>query len=164
MSLRYGDTRDTQSNRRIFLGGLGIDCRDLVCAQQVHGTNIRYVGNNDKGKGALTWESGLEQTDGLITDEIGVPLAIFTADCLSIFLYDAGRKAIGLVHAGWRGTQKGIAARAIALMRDTFKSNPHDLSVGFGPVIRNCCYEVGEEFRGFFDCGLNKVGNRYHLD
>lgn len=164
MSLRHGDTRDTLNNRRIFLAGLGIDSRDLVCAKQVHGVNISCVGDNDKGKGALAWDSGLAQTDGLITDKVGVPLAIFTADCLSIYLYEPQLGVIALVHAGWRGTKAGILARTLALMQDRFKIPGGNLLAGFGPAIRSCCYEVGEEFRKLFDYGLSKADNRYHLD
>ncbi len=164
MSLRHGDTRKTLDNRRIFLAGLGIDYRDLVCAKQVHGANISCVGDNDKGKGALAWDSGLAQTDGLITDKVGVPLAIFTADCLSTFLYEPQRRVIALVHAGWRGTKATILTRALALMQDKFNIPSENLLAGFGPAIRNCCYEVGEEFREFFDCGSSRANNSYRLD
>ena len=160
----HGDTRDTLHNRRDFLAGLGIDYHDLVCGEQVHGTNTSYAGNNDKGKGALVEGTAFKQTDGLITDCAGVPLAIFTADCLSVFLYDPKCKAIGLAHAGWKGTQAGIVSGVIALMRERFKSSPDDLWAGLGPAIRSCCYEVGEEFGGLFDTGLSRIDNRYHLD
>ena len=164
MSLRHGDTRDTLNNRRIFLAGLGIDSRDLVCAEQVHGANIYYADHRDRGKGALSCNTALAQTDGLVTDKVGVPLAIFTADCLSIFLYEPELRVIALVHAGWRGTKAGILTRALALMQDKFKIPSEDLLAGFGPAIRSCCYEVGEEFREFFDYGLSRMNNRYHLD
>jgi len=164
MSLRHGDTSDALNNRRVFLEGLGVDYRNLVCAEQVHGNKARYVSNNDKGKGALSWDNVLRQTDGLITDKAGVPLAVFTADCLSVFLYDPKQKVIGLVHAGWRGTKAGVLAAALVLMREKFNSRSEDLSVGFGPVIRSCCYEVGEDFKELFDYGLKRINNYLHLD
>ncbi len=164
MSLCYGDTANALNNRRDFLSGLGIDYRDLVCAGQVHGSRIACVTQNDKGSGALTHESALADTDALITDRRNVPLAVFTADCLSVFLYSTGVPAIGLVHAGWRGTQAGIVARTVVLMREKFDLDMPDLSAFFGPAIRDCCYEVGQEFGGFFDTGPIKRGSRYYFD
>lgn len=164
MSFCHGDTAKALDNRRIFLGGVGIDYRRLVCCQQVHSDNIRYIEDKDCGRGALSKEDSLPQTDGMLTDEPDVALAVFTADCPSLFLYDPRRPAIGLVHAGWRGTKLGIAAKAVAMMCDRFESRPLNLRAGFGPAIRKCCYEVSGEFSGFFDYGLSRNGNRYYLD
>jgi len=164
MSLCHGDTAEALDNRRRFLDGIGIDYRRLVCCQQVHADNINYIKEEYCGRGALSREDSLPQTDGMLTDKPDVALAVFTADCLPVFLYDPRRPAIGLVHAGWRGTRLGIASKAVSMMRDRFDSRPLDLRAGFGPAIRKCCYEVGGEFGGFFDCGLSPSNNRYYLD
>lgn len=164
MSLYYGDTQGALENRKIFLRGKGIDYRDLVCAKQVHGSRVACIEEPDKGRGAVYYHNSIPDTDALITDKKKLPLAIFTADCLSIFLYDYNRPAIGLVHAGWRSTKDNIASKAIGLMREKFNTQAKDLYVGFSPSIRGCCYEVSREFSKFFPYGLAQRKSRAYLD
>lgn len=164
MSLSYGDTGSSLAHRKEFLEFLGINWRDLVCAKQVHSHRIQYVTEKDKGKGAKVYTDAIADTDALMTDKKGVPLAIFTADCLPIFLYDPGRPAIGLVHAGWRSTKDGVASGAVQLMQKLFKTDAAALRAGFGPSIRSCCYEVSKDFRGYFPGEVIERDNRYFLD
>ncbi|MDD5098076.1 MAG: laccase domain-containing protein, partial [Candidatus Omnitrophica bacterium] len=132
MSLSYGDTHDSLANRKKFLFGLGIDYQRLVCAKQVHGKKIEYVTANNAGSGALDYDSSVADTDGFITDQKNVPIAILTADCLSIFIYDPKRPAIAILHAGWRSTEQNISEAAIKAMQDRFASQPEKLLIGFG--------------------------------
>ncbi|MDD2752650.1 MAG: laccase domain-containing protein, partial [Candidatus Omnitrophica bacterium] len=104
MSLDYGDTRDALSNRQTFLNSLNVDYTALVCAKQVHGTKVSYVTEIDRGKGALSGKEALTDTDALITDKKNLPLGIFTADCLSVFVFDPLHSSIANIHAGWRST------------------------------------------------------------
>jgi len=164
MSLVYGDTAGALSNRDNFLKKLNIDYRNLVAAEQVHGSKVAQVAVNDRGKGALVYDTALAGVDALVTKDSNLPLAIFSADCLPIFLYDRHIPAIGLVHAGWRGTKENIVARTIGLMEKEFKSRPQDLVAGFGPLIRECCYEVGGEFQRHFANGLIERNGSYFLD
>ena len=164
MSLTYGDITGVALNRKNFLSSLGINYKDLICAKQVHGNSVRYVSEEHKGRGALAYEASIPDTDGFITDIRNLPLAIFTADCLSIFLYDPQKPAIGLVHAGWRSTKAGIIACALELMQSKFKADPGQLLVGFGPCLRSCCYEVSGDFRNNFASGLVERGKRLYLD
>ena len=164
MSLRYGNTENSLNNRKNFLGGLGIDYKDLICAKQIHSNQVRYATERDKARGALTYESAIADTDALVTDRKNLPLAVLTADCLPIFLYDPHTPAIGLVHAGWRSTQENIVTVAIQLMQEEFNTRVKDLCVGFAPAIRECCYEVRENFKIFFLVGLTKKKGRYYLD
>ncbi len=164
MSLHYGDTAGALDNRIGFLSGLDIDYRKLVCAKQVHGDSVRVAARKDSGSGALTYESAIDDTDAFVTDKLNLPLAIFTADCLSIFLYDPETPAIGLAHAGWRSTHAGIAGKTIKLMQEKFGTQARNLIVTFGPSIRKCCYEVGKEFLDFFPQELTKFGGKYYLD
>jgi YfiH family protein len=83
--------------------------------------------------------------DALITDKPGLLLVVKTADCLPILLVDPARRAVAAVHAGWRGTAAGIAAIAVAALRDRFGSRPADLWAGLGPSIGPGCYEVGRD-------------------
>ncbi|MCX5669529.1 MAG: peptidoglycan editing factor PgeF [Candidatus Omnitrophica bacterium] len=164
MSLSYGDTKSSLANRKKFLGSIGIDYRSLICAQQVHGKNVEYVRQENKGSGALDYASSIMDTDGFITDQPGVPLAILTADCLSIFIYDPERPAIAILHAGWRSTEKNISQAGISRMREKFGSQAKDLLVGFGPSIRSCCFQVEEDFKSNFSFGLLKREGGIFMD
>jgi YfiH family protein len=164
MSLSYGDTRDSLENRKKFLSGLGIDYRNLITAKQVHGKKIEYVTQANLGSGALDYDSSIMGTDGFITDQPGVPIAILTADCLSVFVYDPKRPAIAILHAGWRSTEKNISQEAVSLMQNKFGSQAKDLFVGFGPSIRSCCFEVEDDFKSNFAFGLSKKDGRVFMD
>ncbi len=164
MSFYYGDTKGALDNRKHFLAKLGIDFQNLVSAGQIHGSAIKYVLKEDKGRGALSYDTSIPDTDSLITDKRNLPLAVFTADCLPIFLYDSKTPAIGLVHAGWRSTQENIIARTVELMKEKFNTPTAGLIVGFGPAIRKCCYEVEKKFIDFFSFGLVEKNKRYYLD
>ncbi len=165
MSLSYGDTVNASENRKNFLEILGIDYRDLVCTKQVHGSTTAYIQETDLGKGALSYDGAINGTDSLITDKKNVPLAIFTADCLSVFLYDPKTPSIGLVHAGWRSSRANILGETIRLMREKFNTEAKDLYAGLGPAIRDCCYEVGGDFADLFspEYIINRE-NRHYLD
>lgn len=164
MSLVYGDKRDVLENRRDFLGPLGIDFKLLVCANQVHGSRVVHIGPNDAGKGALSAETAIEGADALITDQKNIPLAVFTADCLSVFLFDPVKQAIGIVHAGWKGTKERICAKAVNSMKESFRCDPGDVLAGFGPLLDKCCYEVTGEFKAHFDRGVIQRDGRLYFD
>lgn len=165
MSLFYGDTSGALENRKNFLKGLGIDYRDLVCLKQVHGSMARYAREMDTGKGALSYDNAISDTDAIITDKKNVPLSIFTADCLSVFLYDPKTPSIGLVHAGWRSSKEAVTVKAVQLMQKEFNTKVEDLYAGFGPAIRDCCYEAGKGLTEYFSSEyLVKRDGRYYLD
>ncbi|MCX5693847.1 MAG: peptidoglycan editing factor PgeF [Candidatus Omnitrophica bacterium] len=164
MSLSFGNIGSSLENRKKFLDQLGIDCCDLITAKQVHGKNVEYVSEKNKGSGALDYDSSIADTDGFITDQPLLPIAILTADCLSIFIYDPHRPAIAVLHAGWRSTQQNIAQEGIRVMQNKFGSQPQDLLVGFGPSIRSCCFEVEKDFKSNFAFGLIKRNGRVFMD
>lgn len=164
MSYVYGDTTGSLANRRNFLEPAGINYRDLICAKQTHSNRIHFVSLNDKGRGALSYDSSIEDTDAFTTNVKEAPLAIFTADCLPVFLYDSENKAIGLVHASWRSSQGNIASKTVRSMRDKFGTMPSDLRVYFGPAIRDCCFQVGAEFKDIFPGHLIVRGDDNYLD
>ncbi len=164
MSFYYGNTQGAAlNNRKEFLKTLGIDYRRLVCAKQVHGDCARYVTEQHSGKGALDYDGSFADTDSFITDKKNIPLAIFTADCLPIFLYDPQRPAVGLIHAGWRSTKENLAAKTILLMQGHFNTQPSCLRIAFGPAIRSCCYEVKEGFLDTFGSAVTKRGKGYYM-
>jgi polyphenol oxidase len=88
--------------------------------------------------------------DGMITATPGVLLAIQTADCLPVIVVDSRRRAVGVFHAGWRGTVQRIVEKGVGEMVRCFGSRPRDLKAAIGPGIHSCCYEVGEEVRAKF--------------
>jgi len=164
MSLAYGDISQALPSRKCFLEPLGIDYRCLVAAEQTHGCGIACVRAADKGRGALIYDTAFKSTDAFITAEPFVPVSIFTADCLSVFIYDTKTHVLGLVHAGWKGTAAGIVAKAVLKMQREFNAEPKNMAVGLGPAIRKCCYQVGGEFNEFFTLGVYKAENSYYLD
>jgi len=89
--------------------------------------------------------------DGLITSEPGLLLGVLTADCLPVMVVDPRLRAVGVFHAGWRGTLKRIVEKGVGEMRCRFGSRPRDLFAAIGPGIRSCCYEVGPEVRQAFE-------------
>jgi polyphenol oxidase len=118
----------------------------LITLRQIHSDIIRCV---DSIPDPIQEEplSG----DGLITATPGLLLAMQTADCLPVILVDAKRHAVGVFHAGWRGTVKRIVEKGVGEMVRCFGSRPRDLKAAIGPGIQGCCYEVGEEVRTKFE-------------
>lgn len=139
MSMSVPDERDrVYANRRRVYGLYGRDTDTVVHAHLVHGAAVARVTSADNG----TW---VEHVDGLITNQPGTVLSMNFADCTPIFLYDPRRHAIGLGHAGWRGTVVDLPGAMVRAMTAQFGSDPADLVAAVGPCIGPCCYEVGEE-------------------
>ena len=120
---------------------------------------MRQVGKEDCGCGVLTPRT-FHDIDGLITNEPGVTLATFYADCVPLYFYDPIHKAIGLSHSGWRGTVGNIAKATVEAMQKTYHTDPADLIAAIGPSICQDCYEVSEdvieEFRQAYPETLHK--------
>lgn len=120
-----------------------LDYKSLVTAEQVHGKQVAVVDSISRGK-------KIPDCDGLITCEAGIPLGIFTADCLPVFFGSLEKPAAGLIHAGWRGLREGIIQEAVGIFKKDFGIRPSELSVLIGPHIQKCCYEVSDELRKIF--------------
>jgi polyphenol oxidase len=135
-----------ESNRELFLKEMGAangrKSWPLVSLRQIHSDLIHRADR--------TPEQPLVG-DGLITNTPGLLVAVQTADCLPIILVDRKQRAIGVFHAGWRGTVKRIVEKGVGEMRRHFKSDPRDLVAAIGPGVRGCCYEVGGEVRTKFE-------------
>jgi polyphenol oxidase len=114
----------------------------LVTLRQIHSDLIHCI--TEVPKSALAG-------DGLITQTPGILLAILTADCLPVILADAKRRAIGLFHAGWRGTVKRMVEKGVGEMRRRFGTSPGDIRAAIGPGVHDCCYNVGPEVRTRFE-------------
>lgn len=129
------DPERVAANRRRALEAVGCDPTGHVEAAQVHGRSVAVVGRAQRG-------AKIEGADVLLTAEPGVTLAIHTADCVPILLWDPARGVVGAAHAGWRGTAAGVAAAAVEAMTRTFGTDPEDLRAALGPSIGPCHYEV----------------------
>ncbi len=139
-----GDDPDrVRENFRRFCAAIGADPAGLVFSSQIHGDQVRSVTAADLGKGLdrpVDYDA-----DALITDVPGAVLTVFSADCLPILLYDPVRRAVGAVHAGWRGTALGIVERAVERMCLCYGCRPEDLLAAIGPGISKCCFETHED-------------------
>ena len=119
----------------------GIDLERIFHIRQIHGSkvvNVNKVVSSDAGR--------IPEADGVVTGLDDVVLTVRSADCIPIFLYDPARHCTGLIHAGWKSTQQNIAGEALKLMYQNFGTYPSDVRAVFGPSVRDCCYQVDQEF------------------
>jgi YfiH family protein len=146
LGLHVGDDpRAVVENRRRVAQVLGTELSAFAVGQQVHGREVRIVTAADRGRGALTADDALPDTDALITRERGIVLAVLLADCVPVILFDPLTPAIGVVHAGWKGTVAHIARNAVLRMQREFGSDPGSLLAAIGPSIGPASYEVSAE-------------------
>lgn len=165
MGLHVGDDKEAVlENRRRYLNALEIKAEDVCSPQQVHGTKVLRVTVGDRGKGALDYESAIAETDALITNALGVPLMLCFADCVPLLFLDPEKGAIGLAHAGWKGTVARIGVKTVEAMAKNFGTDPGKLLVGIGPSIGAECFDIGEEvarkFREAFPAYHDKILSR----
>ena len=147
LGLTKQDTRiAVERNREAFLSELGAvtgkKLWPLVTLRQIHSDLIHCV--EEVPKEPLVG-------DGLITRMQGVVVAIQTADCLPVILVDTKQRAVGVFHAGWRGTVKRMVEKGVGEMRRHFGTLPRDIKAAIGPGVHSCCYEVGPEVRQQFE-------------
>jgi purine-nucleoside/S-methyl-5'-thioadenosine phosphorylase / adenosine deaminase len=125
----------------------------LVTLRQIHSDLIHCVAELPKE---------LLVGDGLITCMPGVLVGIQTADCLPIILVDTKKKAVGVFHAGWRGTVKRIVEKGVGEMRRWFGTLPGNIRAAIGPGIQSCCYDVGPEVREQFESQFAYAEDLFH--
>lgn len=166
---RGDDPEAVRENFRRVSEALGAQYGDFVFSDQTHTANVRRVTRADAGNG-LVREKSFFDTDGLITDEPGLVLSTFYADCVPLYFADPVHHAIGLSHSGWRGTVQQIGRVTVEAMGREFGSRPEDIICAIGPSICQDCYEVGAEvameFGNYSGNGiLEAKGNgKYQLD
>ncbi len=126
-------------NHAVLARELGFSAENLVLTHQVHGDLVRRVGKQD---GLGPDHHLYPECDGLITNEPGTALMVFTADCTPVLLYDPVTGAVGAVHAGWRGTAADIAGKAVAAMVRDFGCEAKNIRAAIGPNIGFCCFQT----------------------
>jgi purine-nucleoside/S-methyl-5'-thioadenosine phosphorylase / adenosine deaminase len=156
MSASVGDDEKiVKENRELFFKELGLKYENVALQKQMHGDKINYV-----TEGGFYGES-----DALITDKKKLGLAISTADCTPIFLFDKKNKIIAAVHSGWRGTEKKILLKVLQKLKEDFNSSSEDLISYIGPSISQKNYEVGKEVADKFnEKYLLPKGEKYLLN
>lgn len=164
---------DVAANQQLLLNRLPLADVELVLPRQTHGSVVRVI---DKGYLLLSEEAKRELlygVDALVTNIPGFCLAISTADCVPILLYDFKNQAVGVVHAGWRGTVSKLISETLTVMRKIYGTNPNDIQACIGPSIGIDAFEVGKEVYDAFQEGLfpmeqiarwNEESQRWHID
>lgn len=143
MGLHVGDDPGhVVSNRQKLAKEVDMPFTAWTCADQVHGNQVCQVMAAGAGKESL--DDVIKATDGLFTGQKGVLLTSFYADCVPLYFLDPASGAIGLAHAGWKGTVARIAEEMVKSLQHHFHAKPEELLVAIGPSIGGCCYEVDE--------------------
>ena len=170
---RGDDEACVRENFKRMAETIGVEPNSLVFAAQTHTTNVRKVTAEDKGKG-IVYPLDYQDVDGLITNESGICLTTFYADCVPLFFIDPVHKAIGLSHSGWRGTVGKMGQETLRRMREEYGTDAKDVIAAVGPSICQDCYEVSEDviekFKEAFDeiywgeLFYQKENNKYQLN
>lgn len=125
---------------------------NLTSNNQIH-SNIVHIVDEENIKNR-------RDGDALVTNIKNVPLLIFTADCTPVAFVDKINRAVGVAHAGWRGTFDEISKKTVDTMVKEYNSNPEDILCVIGPTIGECCYEVSEDLYERFDKKFNITSNK----
>ncbi len=170
LAIKLDETDENVTRNFEILGdALGFSVSDLVLTRQTHTDIVRTVGRADcKG----CFHRGYPECDALVTNEKGVALTIFTADCTPILFHDPVTGAVGAAHAGWRGTAAAIAAKTVQAMCRDFGCKAENIRAAIGPNIGFCHFETdrdvpdamvaafGEAVQPF----IRKAGQKYYVN
>jgi hypothetical protein len=139
------DPRAVATNRGRLAAALEVSLDDFVVAQQVHQAHVEVVTDVHRGRGARSERDAIPATDALITRRPGIVLAVMTADCVPVLVFDPTLPAVGIAHAGWAGTLLHVTRRTVEKMQAEFGTDPGSLLAAVGPSIGPATYEVGRE-------------------
>lgn len=165
MNLSYtrGDRKESvDENFRRIAGVMGCRVEDIVCSDQTHTTNLRVVSREDRGKG-IVQPKDYKDVDGLLTNEPGLVLATFYADCVPLYFVDVKNRAVALAHSGWRGTVARMGRCVIEKMREVYGTRGEDIVAAIGPSICQDCYEVSEDVAEAFVKEFRKPGQEQEI-
>lgn len=160
---RCGSPEEVIANFKIFAEGAGIDYDDMAVVNHEHGANVLRLAHEHRGRGF--YKDPLPPCDGIITDDPTVTLVTSHADCGAYFFYDPVHRAIGMAHAGWKGTLLRIGVEMARRMAEEFDTDPSDIIAATGPCICRDCFEVdadlGEKFQSEFGYpGISRPGRQ----
>lgn len=163
---------DVRKNRTRLSAQLGCKLVDFVCTNQTHSANIHHVTAADRGRGAITPETAIPDTDALYTFEPGLLLCCFTADCVPVILYHEKTGFTGTIHSGWQGTVKEITPKYLERIQNNEKLKMEELTVFLGAALSAARFEVDEDVArqysrlGYVDDLITYHGEsgKYHID
>jgi len=135
---KKADSEILRHHLRLYLNSLHIDGDQAFLVDQVHGDKVHVLENLEDDYDSI-------EADAIITHLTDRPIAVLTADCIPIIVYDPEKHVVGVVHAGRKGTALGIFSKTISVLQENYASRPADLLVGVGPGICANCYEVDEQ-------------------
>lgn len=169
MSLKKGEISDTIENRKRFLHRMGLSVDELVVPGLVHGSEVRRADDRERGQGAFSLGDAFPDTDGVVTSEPGLILAVTTADCLPVLIWDDRHSVIGAAHAGWKGLAGGIILNLVDAARSLSDAEAAGLNALIGVSIGRCCYTVDEaRLNAFSDLPRDEISvfhkGELHLD
>ena len=156
LSFSVGDDKEiVKENRSVFFNSLGLEHEQIAIQKQTHSDIIKFVEK----------PGSVGESDSIITKYPGIGLAVSTADCTPIFIYDKENKVIAAVHSGWKGTQKRILKKTLNNLSHHFNSRTENIYVYVGPSISQKNYEIGKEVAVLFDQKYLKLENgKIYLD
>lgn len=157
--------KNVENNYKRLCLAIGVNPYRLVFSNQVHDDRIKVVTKEDCAD-KIGGAGNIKGIDALITNEPGIALATFYADCVPVYLLDTKNRAIGLVHSGWRSTVLNISGKTVTAMANSFESEPENILAAIGPSIGKCHFEVdlpvAEQFEGRY---VTKADNdKYYVD
>ena len=142
LGLHVNDSLDAvQSNRKRIAELIGFPLSKWVGAEQTHDIHIKKITTKDVGRGSLVYQNSFKSTDGFFTRDKGVLLTLCYADCVPLYFLHEESEAIGIAHAGWKGTVGGIATEMIRLF-EAENIDKKGIQVMIGPSICKNCYVV----------------------
>lgn len=146
LGLHVGDVDEVVlENRRRMMKIFEAGLEDMVSCQQVHGNAVGVVKAEQRGQGAMSDQTSITGLDGMITDQPGLILATFYADCIPLLFFDPARQVVATAHSGWKGTYLRIAEKTVAAMVKKMGSCLENIQVFVGPGIGACCYRIQSE-------------------
>ncbi len=169
-----GDVRENlDTNRRTLCKLLGLDQGKLLVPHQLHGTEIAVIDDQFLNLEEARQAMMLEGKDALVTSCKGVCIVVSTADCVPVLIYDAGKRVVAAVHAGWRGTCRRMVQKVIRQMMADYGCTPAEIHAAIGPSIGKEAFEVGNEvYEAFRNNGFdmatiactNPLTGKYHIN
>ena len=160
--------RLSRRDRDCFLRALDIEKDEIFLVRQVHGDRVYIL--DDSSISHVRVEA--EEADAIVTSLTDRPMAVMTADCIPIIVYDFQKHVVGVIHAGRKGTAKKILSKTIEVLKNELRCRSDSICVSMGPGIGGCCYEVDEpcihsfmeNFPGWGHFVHDKGNGKYMLD
>ena len=169
IAIKEGEREENvRRNLQILGSALSFGLEDLVLTRQTHTDIVRVVSRKDH---LGYFHRDYPECDALVTNDPGVALMIFTADCTPLLFHDPVTGAVGAAHAGWRGTASAIGAKTVQAMVENFGCKPENIRAAIGPNIGGCCFETDADvpeamiaaFGSEVEQFIRKSGEKYYV-